>query len=81
MERVTGTNARDSEHAGGYTAECDMKSKTAMLLLMTLLAAACGRQQTNSDGNGPGNADGVGGKEDPATAPAADPSQPAPADD
>jgi hypothetical protein len=54
-----------------------MKLKTASLLLMTLLAAACGRQQTNSDGNGPGNADGVGGRQDPATAPALDPNQPA----
>lgn len=58
-----------------------MKSKTAILLLMTLLTAACGRQQTNSDGNGPGNADGAGGREDPPTAPAANPAQPAPTGD
>jgi len=54
-----------------------MTIKAAALVLMTLLAAACGRQQTNSDGNGPGNADGAGGRQDPATAPALDPNQPA----
>jgi hypothetical protein len=58
-----------------------MKSKTAMILMMTVLAAACGRQQTNSEGNGPGNADGVGGRQDPATAPATDVGAPAPADE
>ncbi len=56
-----------------------MKLKLTSWLLMTLLVAACGRQQTNSEGNGPGNADGVGGREDPATAPANDLGQPAPA--
>lgn len=55
-----------------------MKLKTASVLLVTVLAAACGRQQTNSDGNGTGNADGVGGRQDPPTAPAVDPSEPAP---
>jgi hypothetical protein len=54
-----------------------MKLKTASLILTTLLVAACGRQQTNSDGNGPGKADGVGGREDPPTAPATDLGQPA----
>jgi hypothetical protein len=54
-----------------------MKLKTASWVLMSLLATACGRQQTNSDGNGPGNADGVGGREDPATAPATEPAPPA----
>lgn len=58
-----------------------MKLQTASLVLSMLLAAACGREQTNSDGNGPGNADGAGGREDPATAPATDPAQPAPAND
>lgn len=58
-----------------------MKLETASWMLMALLAAACGREQTNSEGNGPGNADGVGGREDPATAPATDPAQPAPAND
>jgi hypothetical protein len=55
-----------------------MKSRTAILLLMTLLAAACGRQETNSDGNGTGKADGVGGRADPPTAPATDLGVPAP---
>jgi hypothetical protein len=55
----------------------DMKIKTASWVLMSLLAAACGRQQTNSDGNGPGNADGAGGREDSATAPATEPAPPA----
>jgi hypothetical protein len=57
-----------------------MKLKTASLFLMTVLAVACGRQQTNSDGNGTGNADGVGGRSDPPSAPAVDLGQPAPAD-
>jgi hypothetical protein len=56
-----------------------MKLKTASLMVATLLLAACGREQTNSDGNGPGNADGAGGRTDPTTAPAADLGQPAPA--
>lgn len=49
-----------------------MKANTAGLLLVMLLAAACGREQTNSDGNGPGNADGAGGRADPPMAPAND---------
>ena len=43
--------------------------KLASILLWTTLAAACGREQTNSDGNGTGNADGFGGRNDPPTAP------------
>lgn len=58
-----------------------MKLGTASLLLMSLLAAACGRQQTNSDGNGTGQADGVGGKADPPTAPATDLGVPGPRGD
>jgi hypothetical protein len=58
-----------------------MKLQTAGLLLMALLATACGRQQTNSDGNGTGNADGAGGREDPPTAPAIELGQPAPGSD
>lgn len=46
-----------------------MKTNIATLLVFSLLLAACSRQPTNSDGNGPGNADGVGGREDPVTAP------------
>lgn len=48
----------------------------ATLIMMTLLAAACSRQPTNSEGNGPGTADGVGGREDPPTAPAANAPEP-----
>jgi hypothetical protein len=44
--------------------------KRHAFLISMLLLAACGREQTNSDGNGPGNADGAGGREDPPTAPA-----------
>lgn len=58
-----------------------MKLQTATLILVTLLAAACGRQQTNSDGNGTGNADGAGGRQEAPTAPANDLGQPAPSDD
>jgi len=47
-----------------------MKTRVVGWLLFALLAAACSREQTNSQGNGPGNADGVGGREDPVTAPA-----------
>ena len=56
----------------------DVKLKTASVIVAMLLAAACGREQTNSDGNGTGNADGAGGRADPATAPATDLGQPAP---
>jgi hypothetical protein len=47
-----------------------MNLKAASVLAVALVIAACGREQTNSDGNGPGAADGVGGREDPPTAPA-----------
>lgn len=57
-----------------------MKFKTASSILAVLLIAACGRQQTNSDGNGPGNADGAGGREDPPTAPATDLGEPSAGD-
>jgi hypothetical protein len=46
-----------------------MQVKNTGLMILALLLAACSRQPTNSDGNGPGNADGFGGREDPATAP------------
>jgi hypothetical protein len=51
------------------------------ILTIVLLGAACSRQPTQSDGNGPGNADGAGGRADPPTAPAfdGDRSEPAPA--
>ena len=47
------------------------RTGTATLILMTLLAAGCSKEPANSDGNGPGNADGAGGTQDPPTAPAA----------
>lgn len=49
-----------------------MKPTLASIVVTTLLLAACGREQTNSDGNGPGTADGFGGREDPPTAPVRD---------
>nr|WP_298726199.1 hypothetical protein [uncultured Steroidobacter sp.] len=55
-----------------------MNSKVVGIFLSALLLAACAREQTNSDGNGTGNADGVGGRQDPATAPPME-GQPAPA--
>ncbi|HEY0681347.1 MAG TPA: hypothetical protein VGD45_03360 [Steroidobacter sp.] len=48
-----------------------MKSIVSIVMI-SLLAAACAREQTNSDGNGPGNADGTAGRADPPTAPAND---------
>ena len=47
-----------------------MKSSIMLLALMTIGLAACAREPANSDGNGPGNADGTGGRQDPPTAPA-----------
>jgi|ADGO01.1.fsa_nt_gi hypothetical protein len=52
-----------------------MKSKIACLIMASVLLAACAREQTNSDGNGPGNADGFGGREDPVTAPETEPGE------
>lgn len=49
-----------------------MKPRFASLIVASLLLAACAREQTNSDGNGTGKADGTGGREDPVTAPATD---------
>ena len=54
-----------------------MKPSFASIIIASLLLAACAREPTNSDGNGPGNADGLGGRQDPATAPATDLGQPA----
>jgi hypothetical protein len=55
-----------------------MRSKYVALVVTGLLLAACGREATQSDGNGPGNADGLGGREDPPTAPATPGSDSAP---
>jgi hypothetical protein len=54
-----------------------MRAKLLSLVIASVLLAACAREATNSDGNGPGNADGVGGREDPATAPATQDGEPA----
>jgi hypothetical protein len=43
-----------------------MRSKIILILAMTALGlSACGQRDENSDGNGPGNADGFGGRADP----------------
>lgn len=53
-----------------------MKLHIVSTMVTMLLLAACGREQTNSDGNGPGNADGAGGRRDPPTAPATETGEP-----
>ena len=42
-----------------------MMFRLPSLVIACLLVAACSKEPTNADGNGPGNADGVGGREDP----------------
>jgi hypothetical protein len=43
-----------------------MRSKIVLILAMAAFAlSACDRRADNSDGNGPGNADGFGGRADP----------------
>jgi hypothetical protein len=49
-----------------------MKAKQLCFWVIILLTAACNRESTQSDGNGPGNADGVGGRADPPPASAGD---------
>lgn len=44
-----------------------MTYRTPCLVLAALLMAACAREEANTEGNGPGSADGVGGREDPPT--------------
>ena len=42
-----------------------MLSKVVAILTLTVLAlSACGPREENSEGNGPGNADGFGGRAD-----------------
>lgn len=41
--------------------------RLSALVFASLLFAACAKEPANSDGNGPGNADGIGGREDPPT--------------
>lgn len=67
------------------TCEEIMTYRTPCLVLAALLMAACAREETNTDGNGPGNADGVGGREDPPVVtqpgiPEGGPTAPAPED-
>ena len=43
-----------------------MRSRLVAVLALTALAlSACGQREENSEGNGPGNADGFGGRADP----------------
>jgi hypothetical protein len=45
-----------------------MRSKLVLILAMAVLTlGACEHRDENSDGNGPGNADGLGGRADPPT--------------
>jgi hypothetical protein len=56
-----------------------MRSKLltiAALILLTL--SGCAREDANSDGNGPGNADGFGGRTDPPNTPASRDAAPGP---
>jgi hypothetical protein len=39
----------------------------AMAALALLALSSCAKEDTNSDGNGPGDADGFGGRADPNT--------------
>jgi hypothetical protein len=41
----------------------------AMAALALLALSSCAREDTNSDGNGPGDADGLGGRSDPSNTP------------
>ena len=42
-----------------------MTLRVPALVFASLLMAACAKESANTDGNGPGNADGAGGREDP----------------
>ena len=45
-----------------------MRSSIVLILAMAALGvSACGQRDDNSEGNGPGNADGLGGRADPPT--------------
>lgn len=44
-----------------------MSSRLPAFLIVSLLLAACAKEPANNDGNGSGNADGVGGRADPPT--------------
>jgi hypothetical protein len=42
-----------------------MTLRLPALAFVSLMLVACAKEPANTDGNGPGNADGVGGREDP----------------
>ena len=42
-----------------------MTLRIPIFVFTSLLLAACAKESANTDGNGPGNADGAGGREDP----------------
>jgi hypothetical protein len=45
-----------------------MRSSIVLILAMAALGlSACGQRDDNSEGHGPGNADGAGGRDDPPT--------------
>lgn len=44
-----------------------MTLRLPALVIVSLLSAACAKEPANTDGNGPGNADGIGGREAPPT--------------
>lgn len=63
-----------------------MTLRLPVLVILSLLFAACSKEPVNTDGNGPGNADGIGGREDPPTVtppgiPPGGPTAPQPSDD
>lgn len=57
-----------------------MKVQMMSTMVAALLLMSCTGEQTNSDGNGTGNADGAGGRQDPPTAPAPERSSPGQSD-
>ena len=55
-----------------------MRTKTIVILAAFACLGACSQRDENSAGNGPGNADGFGGRDDPpAQQPADEHQQPA----
>ena len=49
-----------------------MRTNLVTIAALALLAlSSCTQEDTNSDGNGPGDADGFGGRADPPNTPAA----------
>jgi hypothetical protein len=49
-----------------------VRTKLVTIAALALLAlSSCAKEDTNSDGNGPGDADGFGGRADPSNTPSA----------